>query len=112
MRQRKDTRVHLVADLQKLATESGIDPVLLNYVIAEARAGEYHDFKNEKYPCGKIAVNEYLTRLGTPGALALAARVRDGEYDEPPDEVDKAAMAADLGDTAEGKALRRMMGLP
>lgn len=53
----KDTRIHLVEELEKLPRTLGID-----LIIKEAKAGEYHDYKNQKYDCGKLA-RETLTKL-------------------------------------------------
>jgi len=50
----------LVEDLEKL--------------LAEAKAGEFGDFTNEKYPAPKMALAEQL--------LQLRQNVIDGRYDE------------------------------
>lgn len=83
-REIKDTRIHLVQELQKLPQTNGILEM-----IEEAKAGEYHDFKNNKYDCGKFAA---VTKLIHLGHQDLADRVMMGEFDEQPDEEDKAAM--------------------
>ena len=48
-RVRKPTMVELVDELKKLPQ---IPDVI--YMIEEAKAGEYHDPKNQKHPCGKF----------------------------------------------------------
>jgi hypothetical protein len=84
-KKRLDTRVELVAELEKVQPRTP----LLEKIIAEAKAGEFHDYKNNKYACGKIAANELLTEAGLP---ELAARIRNGDFDEEPDEQDKAEL--------------------
>lgn len=105
--ERKDTRIHLVAELEKLPQSA-----LRDQVIAEAKAGEFHDYKNRKYACGKVAVTHLLTALN---ALELAERVRAGEFDETADEEDKEMMRKDiLANTkseAEAKAMFKVLGL-
>ena len=85
---RKDTRFELVDELRKLRIRLGRCP-WLEQMIAEAKAGEYHDYKNQKYACGKVAVVDHLRRLAIPEAEALAKRVMEGEFDEEADEEDK-----------------------
>lgn len=80
----KDTRIHLVEELRKLPPSPGVD-----VMIAEALAGEYHDFKNKKYDCGKYAS---ATMLDALGHHELSTRIKGGEFDEQPDDEDKAAM--------------------
>jgi hypothetical protein len=64
-------------------------------IIAEAKAGEYHDYKNNKYVCGKVAVVGKLRELCTPEADAIAKQVINGDYDEEADEQDKAMIRRD-----------------
>lgn len=100
---RKSTMVHLVEELQKLPPSPEID-----VMIEEARAGEYHDYKNEKYICGKLESSTRLRRLGHP---ELASRIENGEFDEEADEQDKQMMRDDLGDGPEVAALKKILGL-
>lgn len=60
--------------------------------IAEAKAGEYHDYKNNKYACGKVASSGYLRQMGF---IDLAKRIENGEFDEEADEQDKAMLKRD-----------------
>jgi hypothetical protein len=85
MGKRKDTRTDLVEELLKLPQSDMRDAI-----IAEAKAGEYHDYKNQKYACGKVAVVGHLRNLSDPKADALAQRVIDGEFDEEADAEDLA----------------------
>lgn len=92
MRLRKDTRVELVAELRALSNSlAPRDPARagLGDMIVEAEAGEYHDFKNRKYVCGKVEASSRLRRLGFP---ELATRIEAGEFDEQPDTTDVLAM--------------------
>jgi len=87
---RKDTRVHLVREIVKLLESGDIEETpLISQIIFEAIAGEFHDYKNKKYTCGKVALYSYLMKAGL---VNLALRVQDGEFDEVPDEEDKAEM--------------------
>lgn len=111
----KSTMVELVAELEK------IPPVhpLLNHIIEEAKAGEFHDYKNKKYPCGKIAVVHLLkevindcTNYDVCQQLAvIRTAVIDGEYDEQADEEDKAEMKSWIQGTPGGEALATLLGL-
>ena len=89
---KKSTTVELVEELEKLKKIPGHSPVILSnldFMIAEAKAGEYHDFKNNKYACGKV---ESYAKLISMGFVDLANRIKNGEFDESPDEEDKARM--------------------
>lgn len=89
---KKDTRIHLVEELQKLPWSLPIQEM-----IDEAKAGEYHDYKNNKYVCGKMAV---VGKLRAAGLNELADRVTQGEFDEEMDEEDKAEMRSWLPKSA------------
>lgn len=77
---RLSTMIHLVEELQKLPSTPGIE-----FMIAEAKAGEYHDYKNKKYACGKVAVYALLKK---EGLTELAARIVNGDFDEEADAED------------------------
>lgn len=79
---RKSTMIELVQELEKLQKTPQID-----FIISEAKAGEYHDYKNNKYVCGKVAASSHLRQAGL---IDLAKRIEDGEFDEEADEQDKA----------------------
>src|SRR5208283_2590284 len=87
-KERLDTRIHLVAELKKLPCT----PAILE-MIEEAEAGEYHDYKNKKYACGKVEVSG---KLRAAGLIKLAIRVENGDFDEVADEQDKADMREGL----------------
>lgn len=88
---RKSTMIELVEELEKLPKSSDID-----FMIVEAKAGEYHDFKNRKYICGKMESSQRLRRLGY---IDLATRIEKGEFDEQADDIDKQSMRNELGDS-------------
>lgn len=98
----KDTRIELVAELEEIRlglirladatpgdNEYADKLTTLNFIIMEAKSGEFHDFKNQKYACGKQALVICLRSVGLEG---IAERVINGEYDEKPDGEDIAQM--------------------
>lgn len=95
---KKSTMVELVHELERLPRTAQIDEL-----IVEAKAGEYHDYKNKKYDCGKIAV---VGKLRAAGLEPLALRVIDGEFDEEADEHDKEHLK-----TFAPKSMWPMLGL-
>lgn len=76
----KSTMVEFVEELRKLPQSP-----LIEMMIKEALAGEFHDYKNKKYPCGKVQAVNYLI---SGGHTDLARRVVDGEFDETADAED------------------------
>ena len=78
----KSTMTDLVVELEA----ANIDTPFMKVTIEEAKKGEYHDYKNDKYVCGKVALVE---RLNAMKLYDLAERVINGEYDEKPDAEDK-----------------------
>lgn len=91
----KSTMVELVEELERLPS---CDEV--KFLIAEARLGEYHDFKNNKYACGKMALAGLLYEFckTQPDLADDFMRIRKdvvgGEYDEEADDQDRATMCA------------------
>jgi len=98
---RKSTMIELPQELEALNKDGKYDEI-----IAEAKAGEYHDYKNQKYTCGKVAVVEKLNEF--PELNHIRNAVINGDYDESPDEDDKEMMRKDLGDNPE---LAKLLGL-
>lgn len=80
--------VELVDELRKLPQTPEI-----KFMIEEALAGEYHDYKNQKYDCGKAESSHRLIKLGH---IDLAKRIQSGEFDEVPDEIDKKTILKDM----------------
>jgi hypothetical protein len=89
----------LVSELKKLAPSPAITEI-----IREAMAGEYHDYKNKKYVCGKVEAYNKLTTAGRfdtdkkrgKALIDLADQIKQGFYDEEADEDDKAEMRKGL----------------
>lgn len=105
MRKRKSTTFELVQELEferdhpRMNNTPALDMELLEETIAEAKAGEYHDYKNNKYVCGKIELSSRLRHLGLAG---LALRVERGEFDEEADEEDKKRMRESCPENLKG----------
>ena len=99
--------VELVEELRKLPQSEAID-----FMIEEALAGEYHDFKNKKYVCGKV---ECYNKLVDLNHIELAVRIATGEFDEQADAEDDEQMRKDIqegcsdGETAQ--ILMKILGL-
>lgn len=95
----KSTMVELVAELEKLPKTPTI-----TLMIEEAKRGEYHDYKNEKYVCGKVASASLLVQAASemvkPGdinhCMAIRQDIIDGEYDEYADEEDEKMLGETL----------------
>jgi len=104
---RKSTMVELVEELEKLPRCPGV-----HQMIVEAKAGEYHDYKNKKYDCGKMAASQILRKLGH---VELAQRIEAGEFDEEADEDDRKMMRADvlndIKDKDQAEAMLKALGL-
>jgi hypothetical protein len=90
----KDTRTDLVTELEAMLPSAGsVKASKLRAIIAEAKAGQYHDFKSRHAGPKHVLVVD----LQDASCNVLAARVMAGEYDEKPDKEDKAAMREEIG---------------
>lgn len=77
------TTVELVKDLE---TKLTVDALFINQqqreeifrIITEAKAGEFHDFLNDKYPLPKMELHRQLLNANLGD---LAKKVVEGEYD-------------------------------
>lgn len=98
---KKDTRFELIPELMKLPPSE-----LKDQLIREAKAGEFHDYQNEKYACGKMALSELLEQEGSNLALKIKSDVENGVYDETADENDKEKMRKEMPES-----MWEMMGL-
>lgn len=93
----KSTMVELVTELEKIPQCEEVD-----YMIKEAKSGEYHNYKNRKYVCGKqgfcaVAVafskrNPAIEKYLKPLACAIA----NGDYDETCDDIDSKKMSNEI----------------
>ena len=73
---------------------------LINKILLEARQGEFHDFKSEKYVCEKIELVNMLRETGDQRLNPLIWDVIHGVYDEPPTEKDSEKIRQMLIDQA------------
>lgn len=90
----KCTIKDLPGEIEKLIPEGERTP-LIKQIIQEAKNGEFHDFKNNKYTCGKVQSYKMLLDTKDNRLLDLAKGIQNGDYDESPDEVDKIRMRKD-----------------
>jgi hypothetical protein len=108
MSERKSTMVELVDELTKRNKDGKYDEL-----ISEAKAGEYHDYKNKKHACGKVAFCADASKF--PELNDLIQDVQHGVYDEVADADDKAMMIQDLKDNCsspqEAERMIKMLGL-
>lgn len=98
----KSTMVELVQELEKIQPRTP----KIQEIIDEARAGEYHDYKNEKYVCGKVAAS---WKLRDAGLIELARQIENGVYDEKPDEQDRENMRRDVIENCKDPAATNAM---
>ena len=106
---RKNTMVEFVVELQKLLNFPNVDSHVrdgLRMMIMDAKAGEYHDYKNVKYACGKMAASHFLRQMGF---IPLAMRVEHGEFDECADADDVEMLKRISSDLPQGA--RNSLGL-
>lgn len=93
----KSTITHLPKDIEALIPENERTP-LIKKIIEEATIGEFHDFKNVKYVCGKMVLVAMLQQVFTEGEgrlAPIAIAVVNGDSDEHADENDIANMKRD-----------------
>lgn len=99
---KKSTIIDLVVELTALNPDGVLDAI-----IAEAQAGEFHDYKNNKYTCGKMALVELLQPFERCNSIRLD--VINGVYDESPDEEDKAMMRKELTEGMPEESAKEMI---
>lgn len=112
----KSTMVELIPELEKL-TDNEHKVRLLE----EAKRGEYHDYKNRMYACGKVTLATVMANWAklypqdAEQALKIRNDVINGEYDETADEEDKAYLRKTIDENSknnrEAAALKNMLGL-
>lgn len=101
---KKSTITDLPKDI-KQAVPNYKDNQAVMEIIRQAQAGEFHDFKNTTHVCGKMAVAQMLLDAKEPALLPIRQAVINGDYDESPDDEDKAKMKKEWlqdGGTEEG----------
>src|SRR4051812_18934000 len=91
-KKRLSTMVELVEELEKLPRTPAIQEL-----IEEAKAGEYHDYKSNKYACGKL---ESSRKLRAAGLIDLAKRIENGDFDEEADAEDRVMLDKLISDLA------------
>lgn len=99
----KSTMVELVDELEKvraLKPASSKEHIVIGMMIDLARRGEYHDYKNNLYVCGKVAAVDHCRAIGLN---ELADRIAGGEFDETPDAEDEKMIAETLKELVGGK---------
>lgn len=80
-------------------------------IIRLAQSGEFHDFKNTQFACGKIALFRFLNDAEEPKLLPVADDVKNGVYDKSPDDEDRAQMKKDwLADGGTEESYNIMFG--
>jgi hypothetical protein len=104
-RRAKDTRTDLADELERLALlHDGARESQLRALAEAARAGTFHDYKSE-HAMPKVVL---VGRLIDAGLSVLADRVIGGEFDEVADPEDEAAMALELQNDPELRALLKL----
>ena len=105
----KSTMKELVEELARLEPRTREIQAMIDL----ACAGEYHDFKNKLFVCGKLAAIEHLgqaaARHPVPTVaerlLELRRQVKGGEFDEEMDEEDRAFMAKEVAAMTLGRGI-------
>lgn len=94
MKNRKSIITDLPNDIRRAIPHSERN-AYVQEIIEQAQRGEFHDFKNKLYSCGKVQLAHMLHEANEPALLPIIKAVIDGEYDESPDAEDKATMKKD-----------------
>lgn len=115
----KSTMVELVIELEKLKQELPESCFEIHEMIKDAKSGEYHDYKNKKYDCGKmesyIKLKEIAKKYDVNFARTIAEDIANGMYDESADEQDRENMRNDIlnntSNDIEAQALIKALNL-
>lgn len=91
---KKSTITDLPNDI-KAAVPNWQDNALVKEIITQAEQGEFHDFKNKRYVCGKVQVADMLYEANDRRLFNIRQAIVNGDYDESPDEEDEAMMKKD-----------------
>lgn len=116
----KSTMIELVEELEKI--KEAVPCEEIDYMIKEARGGEYSDYKNKKYTCGKmgfVAVADAFSKRNPellPHLTPLSEAIKNGEYDETADDIDNMKMTNEIMkdtsmNTKQKEGLLNMIGL-
>lgn len=92
---KKSTITDLPADIEAVIPVNERTP-LINKIITEAKAGEFHDYKNKKYVCGKLVSTNLLAQTNDHRLQPIINDIMNGLYDEEADAEDIAMMRAEL----------------
>ena len=90
----KSTITDLPNDIRIAVPNSEIN-FCIQEIIRQAQCGEFHDFKNTNYACGKIQLVNMLRVANNIALEPIIEAVINGDYDESPDEEDKEKMKND-----------------
>ena len=106
----KSTITDLPKDIQQ-AVPNFKDNELIMEIIRQAQAGEFHDYKNTTYVCGKTVAVQMLQETNEPALTPIRQAIIDGDYDEKPDDEDMAAMKKDwLADGGTEESFKKLFG--
>jgi hypothetical protein len=107
---KKSTITDLSKDIIKAVPHFKENELVME-IIRQAQAGEFHDFKNTTHVCGKVALVQMLQETNAPELLKIIKSVMNGDYDESPDEDDKAQMKKDwLADGGTEDSYNKLFG--
>lgn len=107
---RKSTIKDLPHDIMLAVPHAERSPYIQE-IIKQAQRGEFHDFKNKLYVCGKVQLAHMLHEAKEPALLQIRQAVINGDYDESPDDEDKAQMKKEwLESGATLESYERMFG--
>lgn len=95
---KKNTIINLSQDIKQAIPEWNSIKGLVD-ILEEARKGEFHCFKAEKYDFPKMALVTLLTEIGDKRLNKIIADLHLGLYDESADEQDKIKLKADWIDS-------------
>lgn len=90
----KSTVHDLPDEIEKLVPPNERTP-LINQILFEARQGEFHNYRNEKYDCGKVQVVSMLRQTNDKRLQPIIDGIMNGDYDETANEDEVAAMKND-----------------
>ena len=106
---KKSTITDLPKEIEVLIPEAE-RTILINQILTEARAGEFHDFKSNKYAAGKHQVVLMMRNTNDARLISIIQAVMNGDYDESPDDNDKIMFIKSfVADTSNAMTAYQMM---